>query len=788
MRIRPHGRYRLAVAVIPTLIRQLSQREAAHGQPVQVRGRVTYIDQARRLMTVQDSSGGVRVNLTTEIPQLGMGQLVDAAGTTQAGTTTGEVRASRVQVVDGSAQLPVPKILSPAALAANPQLDYEWFEVKGTVHGVSQRPNAHPYLAVVTPEGTVEVRGSGGNPSRLARLAGQQVRVRGVAHAVRGARGEVLHLEMWLGDWSGVSRLAPPAPLQEKSGAVLPTLRSVGAIRELGLAEADRGYPVSLVAVITAKYDSGTALYVQDDTGAVYVSGAGDTRKLRAGDRVAIEGSTSRGGFSADVVARQVRRLGVGTMPSPAEVPLPDLSRGGCDTRWIQTEGTVVGIERGVSAWQVDVEEGWRRLAAVIEASEPDLLELGLNARVRFTGVCDAVTDDWGRATGVRVLVPDVRFLQVLAQGLADPFALPVTPIGNLMRVSPTGELQQRVRISGTVSAVPPGSFGMFYLQDDTGGALVHAPRGSVVVGNLLDVVGLTVPRPLPTAVADAEFRVREGRAALKPVLMTAEEAVFGDYDAQLVSVDGVLLAHASLPDFQELTLQSGVIAYTAALDNREPAGRWSGLQTGSLLRLSGVCIIEQVGGKNTRGFRIVLRSAEDVTVLQSASWWTVEHVASVAVGLAVAALLALFWGSMLRERVRQQTAQGLRSAKTLRAVFDGAPDAMLIVNDSSACIDVNPAACDLLGQSMDELLNPPHLVLGSLGLTQFPQARRGTTLIPRTDGKFAEIDYSIRKDFLPERHLLILRDVTEQAAGARAALRRQLHLHYGHGKPAALR
>ena len=291
-------------------IRQLSQREAARGQPVQLRGRVTYLDESRRLMTLQDSGGAVRVSLAAGVPRLRMGQLVQAVGTTEAGAATGEVRASRVEVVDASARLPEPKTLSLAALAANPQLDYEWFQMKGTLLGVGQRPNAHPYLDVITPEGPVEVRGSGWHASRLARLAGQQILARGVGHAVRGARGEVLHFEMWLGDSRAIAPLGPAAPGRVEPDTARPALRTMRAIRELSLTEADRGHPVSLTAVITARYDE-HALYVQDATGAMYVSNAGDTSGLRAGDRIAIEGTTARGGFSADVVASRIRRLGV---------------------------------------------------------------------------------------------------------------------------------------------------------------------------------------------------------------------------------------------------------------------------------------------------------------------------------------------------------------------------------------------------------------------------------------------------------------------------------------------
>ena len=56
-------------------------------------------------------------------------------------------------------------------------------------------------------------------------------------------------------------------------------------------------------------------------------------------------------------------------------------------------------------------------------------------------------------------------------------------------------------------------------------------------------------------------------------------------------------------------------------------------------------------------GFRLLLRSADDVTVLKSESWWSVARVLWLAGGLASVTLTAIGWVVVLRRRVRGQTA-----------------------------------------------------------------------------------------------------------------------------------
>jgi PAS domain S-box-containing protein len=110
-------------------------------------------------------------------------------------------------------------------------------------------------------------------------------------------------------------------------------------------------------------------------------------------------------------------------------------------------------------------------------------------------------------------------------------------------------------------------------------------------------------------------------------------------------------------------------------------------------------------------------------------------------------------------------------SANLFQAVFDGAFEAMIISNDEGIYVDVNPAACDLIGRSRDELLG---LKLGALsGLRgNVEEAWRslledgvvkGQYEFTRPDGDVREVEFSARANALPGKHIAVLRDVTER-------------------------
>jgi PAS domain S-box-containing protein len=113
------------------------------------------------------------------------------------------------------------------------------------------------------------------------------------------------------------------------------------------------------------------------------------------------------------------------------------------------------------------------------------------------------------------------------------------------------------------------------------------------------------------------------------------------------------------------------------------------------------------------------------------------------------------------------------------QALFDHALDAIAIVNDEGQYIDVNPAACKLFGISREELLGSTiaDFAPSEFDFTQAWQQFReqgqmvGKFSLHRPDGTVRETEFAAVANFIPHRHLSILRDVSDRQQ-AQAALR----------------
>ncbi len=127
-------------------------------------------------------------------------------------------------------------------------------------------------------------------------------------------------------------------------------------------------------------------------------------------------------------------------------------------------------------------------------------------------------------------------------------------------------------------------------------------------------------------------------------------------------------------------------------------------------------------------------------------------------------------------------TAQGqLReSRQLLRAIFDGAMDAIVLADDEGIYLDANPAACklfglpreQLLGRRLDDFAQP-----GFDGRAGFRELlslghMAGRFPLRRLDGTSATLDFSAVANVVPGQHLSVLRDITDRVA-AEDALRR---------------
>jgi two-component system, cell cycle sensor histidine kinase and response regulator CckA len=108
-----------------------------------------------------------------------------------------------------------------------------------------------------------------------------------------------------------------------------------------------------------------------------------------------------------------------------------------------------------------------------------------------------------------------------------------------------------------------------------------------------------------------------------------------------------------------------------------------------------------------------------------------------------------------------------------LRAIFDCAPDAVLIADDQGRLIDVNPAGCELLGLTRAEVvgrtlaeLAGPGSGIGAAWSALLADGRAAAELVvSRPDGQRRLVQLRATARMLPGRHLAVLRDVTGTGA-----------------------
>nr|MBA2556291.1 PAS domain S-box protein [Chloroflexota bacterium] len=113
------------------------------------------------------------------------------------------------------------------------------------------------------------------------------------------------------------------------------------------------------------------------------------------------------------------------------------------------------------------------------------------------------------------------------------------------------------------------------------------------------------------------------------------------------------------------------------------------------------------------------------------------------------------------------------------RALFEGSPEAVVVLDDRDEIIDANPAACELLGYDRDTLLArhvcelAPEGGATHVGIVPFPELDewRGATALRRIDGVDVPVDLWSRRLPLPTGpvRLCAMRDLTAQRAADRA-------------------
>jgi PAS domain S-box-containing protein len=139
----------------------------------------------------------------------------------------------------------------------------------------------------------------------------------------------------------------------------------------------------------------------------------------------------------------------------------------------------------------------------------------------------------------------------------------------------------------------------------------------------------------------------------------------------------------------------------------------------------------------------------------------------------------------ILARREQRETSNALATTeREFETIFDSALDGLLILDDLGICLEANPAALGLLGIARDKLIgwsfsNIHLLQLNCEGLEiQLLGGKdgRGEAQVSKQNAPNIFVEYSVKADYLPHRHLVGMRDITARKS-AEAQLDKNLGL-----------
>lgn len=465
-----------------------------------------------------------------------------------------------------------------------------------------------------------------------------------------------------------------PASAATTSGA----LTTVASVRALSQARAALALPVRVTGVVTYNDSDWKQLFLQDSTGGIYIKYSGAASPLEVGEKVTVVGFTNAGDFAPVIVAPRFIADGHAPLPAPASVTAVQAASGMLDSQLVDIQGIVHPVDRTQPlhlGFELYTDFGRVRGTASPRFSLPDLRRIE-DARVDIRGVFATVFNSRRQLIGYQLDVASPADIRVIEPATANPFDLPATPIGSLLRYSPQARFGHRVKIAGAVTMVEPGSL---YLQDDSGGVQVRGDTTGLHRGDLVQALGYpTLVGRYSPVVSDAVFRSlhRNVPAPAKPA--TVDDILLGRYDSQLVTVEGKVLDAIDDPSGQRLLLQSGIHTFTARLGGDDArTGHWPPV-VGSVVRLTGISAAQVDPDKlylllqqQPVGFMLLLRSAADAVLVKAPPFWNLRNAFVLIVTFALAILAALVWGGALRRRVRLQRLALLKADETNQAISD---------------------------------------------------------------------------------------------------------------------
>jgi diguanylate cyclase (GGDEF)-like protein len=452
--------------------------------------------------------------------------------------------------------------------------------------------------------------------------------------------------------------------------AVTPsTLTSLRAIAALGNAEAGQRLPVTFEATVTYYRAYDNLLFVQDGDTAIFVD-APTNAGVIPGDRVLVQGKTHES-FRPYIFDTTVTRLRHGDLPKPQPASFDQLIRAQFDCRLVSVHGVVRSVDLHWNSnhrntyLEILTEGGYveANIGGYDEALRKDLLD----AEVEVIGAASGQFGGKMQQIGVLLRVFSLADVKILKRADVSPWSLPVTSLNGIIRTYHVHDSTQRVHVRGTVTYYQPGS--AIVLQNGSESLWIKTQASDPLpIGEVVDATGFPDVHDYFLTMIRATILDTHMQAPIKPLtkswkqFATQTSSASQDHVFDLVSVEGevVMEVHEAEQD-QYVLVSDGQLL--SAIYRRSKIGGLSPvpmkqIPLGSRISVVGICILENSNPFDQEvPFDILLRTPDDIEVVQRPSLLNTRNLLLLVGLLLVAMAFAGAWGWKLERKVRQKTA-----------------------------------------------------------------------------------------------------------------------------------
>ena len=423
---------------------------------------------------------------------------------------------------------------------------------------------------------------------------------------------------------------------------------------------------VQIAGVVTYYDPLEQNLFVQDETGAVYIE-TDKSYPLHYGDYVSVNGTAMVSYRTQVALNPEIKVLAPHRGVQPLPVTYQELATGQMDCRLVRLSGIVRAInveyhERApilhldisMHGGEIEVYQpfsvGNQRNGDNFETTEALPL---LDSEVEIDAVAGGAFDTKSQVTGVIVYAQQSSAIRIVRHATVNALELPLSNIDTVFESRHVEDTSARLRLRGTLTYYKKGESAV--LEQDGKSVFVMTREGkNIPLGNVVDAVGFASDQEYAPSLRQALLFDTHRRQEIQPRAVSYEDALSGIDSDNLVSLEGLLVSQLRNNLVDTIVIDVNGHLVTGRL---ETTATLPTIRTGTRLRMTGICRIVPGGAWRAPSFfHIEMRTPADIAVLSSPPWWTVRHLAELLGTLGALALVIAAWAVLLRRRVRQQT------------------------------------------------------------------------------------------------------------------------------------